>query len=258
MLFKSKSGLTIVELIVAITLASIVILSFVPMLINIISGFSRQSLESRNVQTVTSALSVINSDAQRNYGFQDFPFLEMDDESNAGTEAGVGFTGSGEGGRILFLTLPATTRPYQDVSRKLVHNSSTTDCDTFSGDIVTYTAMYYVEEGNLYKRTVMDPDQPVCDPPHQKTSCLDGSCDQKDILLAENVTRFSVDYYMNQSDSEPIDYEELEESGLDDVTSAKVTIEVSQQGRDDVVVSYQNSVRINLVPLMQTQLDSTP
>lgn len=249
MRYSHKHGLTIVELVVAISIAAAIILMISPLLINLISGFNRQSIEARNVQDVTTALSTINIDGQRNYKFlhtPDVDFTLIDDPTPL-PEQSWSYTGGGTSDRILMLRLPATTRAYQDPGRELVYNSNTTNCSTFTGDPVTYTAIYYVEDSKLYKRTLLDPGQPTCTAPHQVTTCM-SSCARKDILLAENVTSFSVDYYAEQNSNTPVSYTTLEEAGLDTIPSAKVTIEVSRPGPNDTTLTYRNSVRINVYP----------
>lgn len=247
---SNHKGLTVVELIVAITLASLVIIAIIPSILGIVSGLNRQATETRVIAHVNTALSTIKLDSQRLYKLLNT--TDMTDSESPAPSTGWSFEGSNSNRRTLISRLPATTAAYQDKARQLVYEESKSNCSTYDGSPVTYNTIFYVDsDRTLYKRIAMNSDTAGCpgQTPYQKTTCR--TCTgPKDIVVAENVSQFKVEYHLSQDSKSEVNYSSLISSGLDDIVSATITIEVSMNGPNNKTVSHKDSLRINIHPLL--------
>lgn len=251
MFYKIKSGFTIVEMIVAITLGGLVILSIAPSLLSIIGTLSQDANKNRVISEVNTALSTISSDAARNYSFLTKPNGDLDTKAPAPSaeDGGWSYKGFNEDSRTLMLELPATTLPYTNPNRELVYNKLNSECTLYTGTPVTYTAIYYLNNSNLYKRTYMNQELEPCTAPFQKNSCMDSSCPLNDVLIAKNVSKFKVDYHDSRTATNIYPYSTIETSGLSDIPSATITLEITAPvSSSKGYITLSNKTRINVHP----------
>ena len=185
----TRRGFTAVELVVALAITSIVVLGMMPLLIGFFTSYSGQTQELKHVTQTQQALLTITNDLQRAADFLRVPDT-LDDKHPAPAWPGWYFQGR-----------PGTD---QDPSRQLVYNGNSADCATYAGTPVYYTVIYYTLNGSLYRRSVLNPNEPPCAGQriYQKTSCL-GGCAEKDILILRDVSQFRVDYFTNPTAQDP-------------------------------------------------------
>lgn len=203
----TRRGFTAVELVVALAITSIVVLGMMPLLIGFFTSYSGQTQELKHVTQTQQALLTITNDLQRAADFLRVPDT-LDDKHPAPAWPGWYFQGrpgtDQDVNRTLILRMPATTAAYQNSSRQLVYNGNSADCGTYAGTPVYYTVIYYTLNGSLYRRSVLNPNEPPCAGQriYQKTSCL-GGCAEKDILILRDVSQFRVDYFTNPTAQDP-------------------------------------------------------
>lgn len=113
--------------------------------------------------------------------------------------------------------------------------------------------MYWVEKGDLYRRTIIDKDTgttQLCGDPLVKQSCPSDSaypspCTIIDTKLMSNVTKFYIDYYLNPNSSSPIaNVYATPSTTIDQAKSIQITIEATKYASGQPV-SYSSSLRIS-------------
>jgi len=208
-----SKGFTAVELIVVLLITGILLgILFTP--VESLYTSNNKALKSI-IQTgnVRSALRDIESEVSLAISFHDTNTSIVNDPSgsnnNVSSPTQWTWTGSGASSRVLIASVYATSELPElddDASRTLVYQD---DCQT----PIINALIYFVRDGNLYRRTLANTDMPRCsddDIIAQKTSCANGVTSgpcanaPRDAKLLENVTDFRVDYYQTPSSSNTI------------------------------------------------------
>lgn len=245
------TGFTTVELIVSITLSAILILGILPLLFTFFGSLQDAIGRSKQANDIQSALRMISSDLVRARALLRFSDI-LDKESLTESlrrkkEYKTGywdFRGSGSDKRTLILRLPTFSglNP-QSEFREPISRGSTAECEDNSGSIEFYNAIYYIDDNTLYRRSlvpspyehtvpgkydfrpggVTDTQRNRCwyARPYHKTSCRATvgayGCEQKDVTVLTNVSRFSIDYFDKPESTTPKDYYTLPDGdGLGD------------------------------------------
>lgn len=200
------TGLTISELVVSITLSSVLILALIPILFHMSSLGNVYQASGNQISGLQRAIDTIKSDIEIANRFLD----QSHEDSNTPRSSSSNrweFTSSP---RTLILRLPATTKPYLDPTRELVFNADSGECTLTSNnnlaDPVYVQVVYYIHKDNLYRRTIPPATYNACGNAQmaQVKSCLpDDGCELEDIHLAYNISSLEVEYFLNPEDAEP-------------------------------------------------------
>lgn len=134
------------------------------------------------------------------------------------------YLGDSTTSRVLIVRLfSTTTNPLSsDRQPAFIGNPAGAECNTtniYFNDVQQYNAIYFLKNGNLYRRRLIDKTTNLCDPgQYQKLSCpsqedlaaqglgsRNATCQADDELLASDVTNFSVQYYASKLGDTPLD-----------------------------------------------------
>lgn len=209
--------MTTIEIIVAISIAVIVMLSLTTILLHIFTTKNAASQEMALVKEGQDAIDRIARDVRYANTFLDTTNIEDVDESWSPTTT-WDFTGQNEHMRQLILEIHATTKNHVDPATALVRLKNPDTCETTS-DYLKVNIVYFVKDGTLYRRTVVPPETASCPGEvFQKQTCrnteVSASCEQTDVVVARGVTQFSLSYYTNPYDASPYDVYNPEEGAL--------------------------------------------
>ena len=246
---NTSSGLTIVELVIAIAISAIVLLGMMPLLTNLFQVAGSSIATAKQVNETQRAASIIASDMQITNSFLGKP-LSSDTKTPA-PGGGWTFRGSSATARTLLLRMPATTAAYQNSTRQLVYNANTGSCFDSARPLYN-TVIYYLQSSTLYRRTLIDTSATPCPGQtiFQKTSCQSGGgCSETDVTVATGVTQFVVDYYTVSNDKDPNTTIYNAATNIDAPTlhaSAKVTLTTQR--------SYSGKTNDSTVSIRETKV----
>lgn len=186
---RKVHGITVVEVVVAITIATIVAIGLLPLLLHTLLGNTKASVESSLQHRANAALSTVSATIARSQ-----KILTTPDYSDTAAPATSGWTGSNS---ILILRQAATDRAPQNSSREPIYTGTggTNDC-TSERTPVFVNVVYYVHDKTLYQRTLAPTLSGTCGdiPIFQKTSCLTCSDKPKDTAITNDVAAFTIAY----------------------------------------------------------------
>lgn len=221
-----EKGFTIVELLLAVTVSSIVIIVFIGMIMTTYLRFGRNTVQLELNGNLQNALADVERDIRFSTKYSTglpSPFSDTNAPSGGWTHKG---TPTDADKRALILKANATTNnPYSPTRQPLYVNGGLTNpyiiqdpllnCSTtppagtlYINPQLPFYIVYFVSNNNLYRRIVTDTSTTVCNgaQQYQKQSCptgTGGSCTVKDEIIATDVTRFSVNYYQQTDDPTP-------------------------------------------------------
>lgn len=144
----------------------------------------------------------------------------------------------------LIMRSVSTDKSAYDPTRQIIY-SGTGACNP-NNAIYTYTTVYFVTSGDLYKRTITTPSA-ACAVPYQKNSCSPtimtqvtppSNCKVMDEKLATNITAFSIAYYTGTTSVSASD-----PSAADNVV---ITLTASRLSAGDTL-AYTGTLRISTV-----------
>lgn len=199
-MYRKNNGVTLVEVAVAIALFLFITLGLMPSLLHLITSQYKQLLYAKRYHDISQAVTTLQLDLSRANKFLRTPNPSLHDTETPAGSDGWHFTGSSAGNNLI-LSLVATDQPEQTSHRQPVYIASTKEnCTANIKEPLTYNAVYYVHNNNLYRRTLLKipTNMTVCsyDPPYQQPSTLTGSpTHQKDLLVLRDVAHFSVSYH---------------------------------------------------------------
>ncbi|MBH2007401.1 prepilin-type N-terminal cleavage/methylation domain-containing protein [Candidatus Saccharibacteria bacterium] len=204
---NNNRGFTIPELLVTITVATIILAGVFALLVNLIRIGNSIIETTRQVQNNQLAIQSIEDDLQLTRGFLKLPDIVDTPISGSGTWSHVG---SGVNNRVLILQTGATTAHKSNATRELVHKLAG-GCPVGTQP-ATNNIIYYVTNRTLYRRIVVEnlPASTYC--PGQSISqvrtCVapatPANCREKDVIVATDITGFSIDYFTNPGDTTPV------------------------------------------------------
>lgn len=192
----NSHGFTIVEIIIVVVVAGILLPLLFGPLSDLYTSFTRDTKAVIQIADTHSALRLIKNDITYATTFNpSFAAPSPLGTNNDGTA--WDWRGADIDHRVLILTTYATT-----ANRATLAYAA--DCSTLQ----TNTYVYFVKNNTLYRRIIKGASACASTPISQKTSCAvgvsHGSCEAVDAVIANNVTKFSVDYYINSSATNPI------------------------------------------------------
>lgn len=226
-MYRTKSsGFTIVELLLAVSLSAVVVVVFVAIIMTSFLRSGRNTVQLELNGNLQLALTDVERDIRYSTVYSTglpSPFSDTNAPSGGWTHRG---TPSDSNKRVLILKSNATTNnPYSPtrtpiyVNGGLVNPYVTQDpllnCSTtpplgtlYINPQLPYYVIYFVQNGNLYRRIITDTTTTVCNgaTQYQKQSCptgTGGTCTVKDEVIATDVVKFTVNYYQQTDDPTP-------------------------------------------------------
>lgn len=241
---RFTAGVTLVELALVITIMPLIITSFVLVLDKTLADARHSALQANYDGDSAFAADWLEHDIRLAAQFNTDISSQFSDPYEPG--GGWDYSGSGSNDRVLILSLPATTVRDGSDSRDIVHeDSGTYNCTTelVYNPILTYRAVYFVDNGTLYKRTLTDTTTATCNSQVQKQSCPAADigswptiCEARDEVLVTDVSQFSVNYYpAHDTDVLPDQYTGSEP--LNVAQAAEITLTISEPGASTPVTS---------------------
>jgi Tfp pilus assembly protein PilW len=179
-LHKHQTGFTVVEMLVAISLTSFIMIATVTFLINTITTNSIDSARSDLLREAQLSLDVITRDIRLSASVDDDNRWVDSNSPNAGSTGGYGWTSADS---VLILAKAATDENkdviFDDPLNYITHKDN---------------EVFFVEDGVLYKRTLAGDNVNNSALTTCPSSSASAAC-PADTQLAKNVTSFDVNYY---------------------------------------------------------------
>lgn len=240
----TSSGFTIVELVVVITVMTLLTgLLFGP-LTDLYTSNTSSSAQVTQDSDTRSALRQIASDLSYSNGFIGTIIAPTTPTgSNDGINpwlytvpSAASSTNVDANTQVLMAKVFATDLPYSDQERKPIGSGS---CDLTLGSFVQNTYIYFVKSGTLYRRMMVNSPAtgtPCASTPiSQQQSCRTIStptCPAADAVLLKNVTSFLIDY-----DNPAVTF----------AKSAKITLKAQPNSSSSPINPTEATIRISLV-----------
>lgn len=233
-----QAGFTLVEVAVIAPIVILVLGGILALLIGLMSNNLASRGELETIENMNSALTTIEDDIKLASAFRTKIDTDFSDPYGKGIGNAWSYKGNGAGDRVLIMRTYATTRSPRDSLKSPVYindNGCSTDA-LLSNPALNANMIYFVENGNLYRRTLTDIDEDTCSPQFQRQSCPPGVaspnalCKTDDALLLTNVSRFDVEYNDNPNDSVYLDpYPANNDTILDPAKAVKINITVTKK-----------------------------
>lgn len=246
---QKQRGFTLVEVSVVVPMIIIIIVGILALLITLVRNNVVQSTRSAIVNDTRLALGSLEKDINASTLF--FPstlpggtYSDFNQPGLSGTYKTNGTTVSGATSTSINTLMVQSYNQIADPqdttgTKTIAAFKGTAPCSgsTFSqsSNIVPIAVLYFVSNGTLYRRTLIDKTNPTtCGTKLIKQSCPTGSdantpaCTVKDTALLNNVTQFDVDYYLAPSDASAMNaYVASPSPTIDQAKAINVTISAS-------------------------------
>lgn len=258
---RSHPGFTLVEITVVISITLIIMLMMFDSIWSMFIESNAQRIRLSIDYDKQTALSIIESDVSTAAQFA--PSLDSGISDVYAPSGGWSYVGTSSTNRNLILSAYSTTTNPLDNNRSpaFIGDASAGQCDAahiYLNDIQRYDIVYFVQNGNLYRRKLVNANAKTCASQYEVTSCpslsdlssgtRDASCKADDELILKHVTQFSIDYYGLISDTVPLSaYSGNGSSYVNNATNIAVTITVSMQtsGKSITSQSVWRVVKLN-------------
>lgn len=217
-------GYTIVELVVSITVFSIIVVIFGVALTNAYHEVFISKARSQTTTVLQTAMDIIERDVRYSIEFNGATSTPYNDlYGRGGTMAPNytwNYTGTGSNARTLILSSYASSQRNVSSARRLVRiDKSTTfySCSLESEYLpkLQYRTVYFVKDAVLYRRILVDMSSPRCPGQNvaQKQSCpasvftasKPAICQARDEAIAKNVQAFTIQYL--KDDGTPVEHQ---------------------------------------------------
>lgn len=223
---RKQGGFTLVEVAVVVPMIVIIVIGILALLITLVRNNVVQISRNNQVYQTRLALASVEKDVSSSTLFfpSTLPGATFSDFNAPGLSGTYKTNGTLSGGssssnlNALFLQAYNQILDPQDATKTKVTAAfkGTPPCSgsaiTQTSNIAPIAVLYFVTNGTLYKRTLVDKTNPTtCGTKLIKQSCPTGSdantpvCSVKDVALLSGVTQFKVDYYLNANDTVVMD-----------------------------------------------------
>lgn len=247
-MYSKQSGFTVSELIVAIAIATILMIGIITILVNLAGSGASVIRTTEQIRTNQNTISDIQADMPITARFLATPTL-TDPSASESPLSGNGWKiyGSNENSRILILQTYATTRATQDPDRKIVYFDDGAGGCPVGRTPVMNNIIYFVKDTTLYRRLLREPasspsaaycagqtiaQQQTCTTPN---TSVNPTCTTRDVVVAKNIRRFSVQYY-----TQPTDTASITEAFSTNATTADAALANASTIRIDVESTTSN------------------
>jgi len=210
----NHQGFTLIELLIITPILMLTLSVILVYMVNLLTLGATTDSQLTVTHETQTALDSIERDVHVGAKFlvtTDPGYNDPYGPDNAG--ATWSYVGSSPYLRTLIIRAYATTKSLSDSSKSpvYVNQFGCTSAVINSNPPLFTNIIYFVRNGNLYRRVLTDTSQTTCDPPFQQQSCPSDAgtpnviCKGTDTLLASNVNIFGVSYYQHAGDFYPID-----------------------------------------------------
>lgn len=260
---RRMSGVTIVELSIVVALIPLVIVGIVVILQLTLSDSKKVALQSTYDSEAGFSADWLEHDVRFASEFKSniaSPYTDVYPPAG-----GWKYQGSGPNNRVLILSSPASTSKQGNSTRVLSYKKdlrtvgvpfNCTNQLTYN-EILKYNSIYFVKDKTLYKRYITDTTSPLCNDQIQKQSCpselrasWSPKCKASDEIIAENVTKFSVDYFAasgtNPAINSPIEDQYSDPTSLNEAEAVEINFVITQPNHANPI-SSNNTIRITRV-----------
>mgnify|MGYP001237814165 CR=1 FL=1 len=194
---RKSDGLTIVEVIVAIAVATAMTIGIIALFGNFFSNSAAVTESALRTNALQSAVSLLQSDVAIAKNFE----RSANQDGYQGWYGDGNITGASTNKRSIVLRLPATTASYQDSSRQAIYvnptdpTSSTCTSDQ-SREMVFVLVQYYIENETLYRRIITpNPLPTTCDNAVIFQRQTSSSPPDRDVVVSRHISELQVEYY---------------------------------------------------------------
>lgn len=252
-MYRNKhQGFTIVEVLVIAPIVILALGAFIGVMVNMTAEVLKTQSENNMVQNTQDALNTIEQDiklsgqflaaneltAHSPQGFADGQGPANSD-SNANSFTNV-TSGNTRSKMLILRTFTTDKNPIDGTRQPIYTDQPSGSCDQKTiNKLFSSNTIYFVKDNTLWKRTIIQQGSGrpnLCDTPWQQPSCSatvsKGTyCKVNDTRLANNVSDFTIDYFVNPGDTTPV---------ADAVDATKTITE-----RNDAL-SNASAVRVNI------------
>lgn len=237
-------GFTLVELVVSMTVVSIIMLTIGVMFTSSYQEAFKTKGQSEADNSLQSAFDIIEKDIRYSISFNGTsgvnPFIDRYGMSTNAQSTPYGWNYSLPS---LILTSYASNQRSSAVARHPVYENSPisgfncTNLKMYQPKI-RYMTVYFVRDSSLYRRILVDKTTPRCNNEEvaQKQSCpmdafnsgtVNSSCEARDEELAQNVSALSIEYYNSSGDRIPQQYTPGGTEHIAEAQSVKMTLRIT-------------------------------
>ncbi len=262
---QNERGFTLVEVAVVVPMIVIIVIGILAMLITLVQSNVAQTTRSNLVYQTRLALGDVEKDVDSSTLFlpSTLPSATYSDFNEPGLSGTYKTNGTLSGGaastnlNTLFIQGYNQILDPQDATRTKIIAAfkGTPPCSgsavTQTSNIVPISVLYFVNNGTLYRRTIIDKTNPTtCGTKLIKQACPTGSdlntpaCATKDVVLLNSVSQFKIDYYLNAGDASPMNaYIASPSPTIDQAKAISITI-TSATGASGKSVSHTAGLRV--------------
>lgn len=259
---RSSAGYTLIELVVAMSVALILLVFFSIAFVNAYHDTFTSKAVSQADVGLQNAMDIIEKDVRYSIGFKprnDAPFYDSYGTGTSSLPSNYywNYTGSGSDSRVLVLANYATNQRSESSTRQNIFtNTSQYDCATQMSyqPKLQYRVVYFVKDKVLYRRILTDTATALCPGQQaqaQKRSCpsevFSGAhtgCFARDEAIARNVSKFSVDYF-NDGEAMETQYQTDGEEDITAADSVRITLSLTMEPSKITRSNTLNITRVN-------------
>lgn len=243
-------GFTLIEVLLVFPMLLIAIAGMLAVLIVLLQQNTSQRASLNVTYQTQQALDIMDNDIRYSSHF-----LVAADPSPLNTD-NYGSDNSGQAWsykdydaqhRVLIVRAYSSTDNLLSDSRKNVYINQVgcTGSSKYANPTLQYDIIYFIRNNTLFKRIIVDTTTATCDAQYQVQSCpidvtypRNSVCKADDEVLLENATGMTIQYYVNPSDSTPIDaFNSNDPTILDSAQSALITLTSSTTVSGEPVTS---------------------
>lgn len=236
---RAQAGFTLVEIAVVAPIVVIAITGILALLINLTGNNLAARAEIGIIHEANATLATIEDDASISSRFLTTADSSFSDPyGQNGNGASWNYAGGGPGDRALILRTYATDLPPRHSHKQPIYineNGCAPDV-LLSNPALTTNVIYFLQDGNLYRRVLTRTDANTCAQQFQRQSCPpdlaspNAVCQANDSLLISNVADFDVAYYTNAESTTPINaYSSSDPAVLANAQTIEVTLHLERR-----------------------------
>jgi hypothetical protein len=222
---NKHQGFTIVEVLVIAPIIILALGAFIAVMVNMTAEVLKTQSENSMVQSTQDALNTIEQDIKISGQFlaaneltAQTPQGYLDGNGAANSSSNVNSftnvtTGDARSKMLILRTFTTDKNPIDGTRQPIYTDQPTASCDQKTvNKLFSSNTIYFVKNNVLWKRTIIQQGSGrpnLCGAPWQQPSCSStvskGTyCKVNDTRLANNVSDFTIDYFVNPGDTTPI------------------------------------------------------
>ncbi len=209
--YSKHPGFTIPEILVALGIASIVMVGLFALVVNLATNSAATLKVSDQIRSNQTAIGAIQEDLRNTANFLTTNTITDSDSATSPSSSGWTFRGTSGDSRMIVLRTYATTKQVKDDTRTAVYYDDNVGGCPVGRDPVYNNIIYYIKNTTLYRRVLVEttPAKPYCggstNPTAtigQRRTCsnpggsgMPSNCAEHDVAIAKNISKLTVQYY---------------------------------------------------------------